>query len=282
MPLDQEDQEDQPQFPHERNMSFFDHVDELRRHIIRSFAAISIGFVLAFIFIKEIVSGVIFAPFKGDFITYRLMCSLGKDIFGDERMCIKPPVIQIQNLQLQGQFVAAFKLAFIAGLVLAFPFIIRELWMFIRPALSSLEVRKTRGTVFFVALLFFFGVLFSYFILVPISVNFFANFSISDEIQNIVTMQNAVNYVSFLCLATGLVFELPVLMYLLSRIGIITASFLRKNRRYAVIIIFIIAAIATPSPDMLSQMILALPLYSLYEIGIIIAARSEKKQEQAS
>jgi sec-independent protein translocase protein TatC len=277
MPLDQEEAEPQAEFPHERNMSFFDHVDELRRHIIRSFAAISIGFVLAFIYIKELVSGVIFAPFKGSFFTYRFMCDLGKNLFGDDRMCVVPPVIKIQNLQLQGQFVAAFKIAFIAGLVLAFPFIIWELWKFIRPALSDKEVKKTRGTVFFVALLFFTGVLFSYFILVPISVNFFATFSISDEVQNIVTMQNAVNYVSFLCLATGLVFELPVLMYVLARVGILTASFLRKNRRYAVVIIFIIAAVATPSPDMLSQLILALPLYSLYEIGILIAARTEQK-----
>jgi sec-independent protein translocase protein TatC len=282
MPLDQEEAEEQAQFPHERNMSFFDHVDELRRHIIRSFAFISVGFILAFIYIKEIVGGVIFAPFKGQFITYRMLCNMGKDLFGDERMCITPPVIQIQNLQLQGQFVAAFKIAFIAGLILAFPFIIWELWKFIRPALSDKEVRKTRGTVFFVGMLFFTGVLFSYFILVPISVNFFANFSISEEVQNIVTMQNAVNYVSFLCLATGLVFELPVLMYILARVGIVTASFLRKNRRYAVVIIFIIAAVATPSPDMLSQLILALPLYSLYEVGILIAARSEKKEEQAS
>jgi sec-independent protein translocase protein TatC len=279
MPLDQEYEEDEVRdFPHEKNMSFFDHVDELRKHIIRAFLSIAVGFILAFVYIKEVVQGIIFAPFRQDFLTYRVLCNASKQWFGDDRMCMVPAKVEIQNLQLQGQFVSAFKISFIAGLMIAFPYIVWELWRFVRPALSLKEVTKTRGTIFFVALLFITGVLFSFYILVPVSVNFFVNFTISDEVQNIVTMQNVVNYVGLLCLATGLVFEMPVLMYVLSRIGLVTAGFLRKYRRYAVVIIFIVAAIATPSPDMLSQLILAIPLYALYELGILIASRNETKE----
>jgi sec-independent protein translocase protein TatC len=179
---------------------------------------------------------------------------------------------------MAGQFMMSFKLAFIVGIVLAMPFILYQIWLFIKPALTVKERKNTRGFVFYTTALFALGISFGYFVLCPISVNFFFNYSLSPTIKNFISIQNIVAFISLLVLGTGLIFELPILMYFLARIGLISSSFLKKYRKYAFVIILIVSAIVTP-PDVVSQIILTIPLYSLFELGVLIAARVERQQK---
>jgi sec-independent protein translocase protein TatC len=178
---------------------------------------------------------------------------------------------------MAGQFMTAFKLAFLVGIILAMPFVLYQVWLFIRPALSKKEIKNTRGFVFYTSFLFMAGVLFGYYVLCPISINFLGSFVLSPLIKNDINVQNVISFISMIVLGTGLIFELPVLMYFLGRIGILTSEFLVKYRKHAFIVILIIAAIATP-PDVVSQVILTIPLYSLFEIGIFIIKRVEKQK----
>ena len=187
--------------------------------------------------------------------------------------------ISLQNTEMAGQFMMSFKLAFLVGIIMAMPFILWQIWRFIKPALSNKEIKNTRGFVFYTTGLFLTGVAFGYFILCPISINFFARYSLSTLVKNEINIQSIVSFMSVLVLGTGLIFELPVLMYFLARIGIITSEFLKKYRKYAFIIILIIAAIVTP-PDIVSQVILTIPLYTLFEMGVIITKRVEKQKKQ--
>lgn len=277
MPLDQPDEN----HPLEKNMSFFEHIDELRKHLMRSILIIVILAVIAFIYVDKIFLLVTW-PLDNDFWTYRKVCELSQYLYHDNRLCFSQMVYTKQNIELTGQFMMAFKIAIISGLIVAMPFVIWELWRFIKPALSSKEAKSTRGFVFYTAFLFFTGVLFCYFIVVPMALQFLVTFKLSPEIQNVYTITNIVNFNTFFVLACGLVFELPLLIYVLTRIGIVNTKFLRKNRRYAAIIIIILAGLLTPSPDFVSQLILGLPLYGLYELGIAVSRRAENRKEKES
>jgi sec-independent protein translocase protein TatC len=260
-------------------MGFFDHIDELRKRLFRVAVVVLIGTVLGFIYVEELFELIVLSPFSPDFFGYRFFCKAGHALMNSDALCWTPPPLLMQSQQIQGQFVSAFKISFVVGFVAAFPYIIYQIWSFIRPALSQKEIQKTRRSLGVVSLLFFSGLFFAYFFLVPLASNFLLGYSLSPKIQNIITISSVTGFVTFMSLATGLVFELPVLIYILARLGIVSSSFLKKNWRYAVVIIFLIAGVATPSPDMFSQLLLGTPLLGLYFVGIQVAKRVEKNRE---
>lgn len=275
MPLDQPKEV----YPYEKNMGFFDHIDELRKRLFRVAVVMLIGTVIGFIFVEELFEVIVLSPFSSDFFGYRFFCKAGHVLMNSDALCWTPPQLVMQSQLIQGQFVSAFKIAFVVGFVAAFPYIIYQIWSFIRPALSQKEIQKTRRSLGVVSLLFFTGLFFAYFFLVPLASNFLLGYSLNPQIQNIITISSVTGFVTFMSLATGLVFELPVLIYILARLGIVNSAFLKKHWRYAVVIIFLIAGIATPSPDMFSQVLLGTPLLGLYLVGIQVAKRVEKNRE---
>jgi len=264
MPLDQPKQV----YPYEKNMGFFDHIDELRKRLFRVAVVVLIGTVIGFIFVEELFEFIVLSPFSPDFFGYRFFCKAGHILTNSDALCWTPPQLLMQSQLIQGQFVSAFKIAFVVGFVAAFPYIIYQIWSFIRPALSQKEIQKTRRSLGVVSLLFFIGLFFAYFFLVPLASNFLLGYSLNPQIKNIITISSVTGFVTFMSLATGLVFELPVLIYILARLGIVNSAFLKKHWRYAVVIIFLIAGIATPSPDIFSQLLLGTPLLGLYLVGI--------------
>jgi sec-independent protein translocase protein TatC len=260
----------------EKEMGFLDHLEILRWHLIRSAIAIIAFAIVAFIYHRFIFDEIILAPKTPGFITNELLCRLGKWI-NMNALCINSTTHQIININMAGQFSTHIMVSLIAGLILSFPYIIWEIWRFIKPALHSTEKRHTRGAVFFISILFIFGVLFGYYVIVPLSVDFLTNYSVSGEVQNLINLNSYISTVTSATLATGIVFELPFFVYFLSKIGLITPSFLKRNRKYAIVIILIIAAIITP-PDVFSQILVSLPLFALYEISIYISRKVSYKQ----
>ncbi len=264
----------------EKEMSFLDHVDDLRKHLVRSAMAIVVLSIAAFFFIDDIFDDIILGPLHHDFFTYRKLCEWGHSYYKTDQLCVKDFEISLQNTEMAGQFMMSFKLAFLVGIILAMPFLLFQIWKFVKPALNNKESKGTKGFVFYTGFLFACGILFGYFILCPISINFFARYTLSPLVKNEINIQSIVGFMSLLVLGTGLIFELPVLMYFLARIGIISSAFLKKYRKYAFVIILIVAAIVTP-PDIVSQVILTIPLYMLFEIGVIITKRVEAKKQKA-
>lgn len=274
MPLDQPE----TAFPYEKNMGFFDHIDELRKRLFRIALVIFIGLIVSFFWVPDIFETVIMGPFKPDFWGYKFFCSMGRTFTGGDSLCWTPPPIEMQSMQIQGQFISAFKISAVISVMVAFPYIVAQIWGFVKPALSAKEIKKTRRSLFVVSLLFFTGVAFAYYMLVPLASNFLLSYSLSPNIKNIITISSVTGFVTFMSLTTGLVFELPVLIYILARIGFVSSKFLTKYWRYAAIVIFVIAGIATPSPDIFSQLLLGVPLMALYVVGIFIAKRVEKRK----
>ncbi len=259
----------------EKNMSFFDHISELRGHIMRSLIAVVIGGILSFVYSDFVMNSVIFGPRSKDFITFRILCHLNKDA------CFEGFNFTIINTDVTGQFIMGLMIAFVVGIILAFPYIIYEFWKFFKPALKPREQKKTTGIILVSSGLFLVGVLFGYFLLAPCSLFFMASYSISDQIANTWTIQSYISFMSMLTVATGLIFELPLVMYFLAKLGLINAAFLKKYRRYAILIIVIVAAVVTP-PDAGSQILVSIPLLILYEVGVIITKRVEKKAKSES
>jgi sec-independent protein translocase protein TatC len=259
-------------------MSFLEHLEELRWHIIRSAVAIVALSILAFIFKHLLFDVIIIGPSRSDFITNRLLCRLGMamNISG---LCVDTKPMVLQSLEMAGQFTAHIKISIIAGLIISAPYIVYEVWKFISPALNVKERNLASGTVVAVSFLFFLGVLFGYFVICPLSIRFLLNYQVSEIAQNNIRLMNYVSLVSSLCLAAGLIFELPIVVYLLSKLGILTPSFLKKYRRHAIVVILLVAAIITPSPDIFSQILVAIPLLILYEVSIVVSKRITKKQE---
>jgi sec-independent protein translocase protein TatC len=172
-------------------------------------------------------------------------------------------------------------ISIVSGIIVGFPLILFQLWLFVKPALKPNELKHSSGTMFYITALFTLGVLFGYYVILPLTINFLANYELNSQIKNQITIASYISTATWLPISTGVVFELPVLVYFLAKIGLITARFLRKNRKYSIIIILIVAGIITPSTDMFSQILVAMPLYALYEISISIAARINKKQSLA-
>jgi sec-independent protein translocase protein TatC len=264
-------------------MSFLDHLEELRWLLIRSTIAIVIGACVAFTFSDFIFDEIIFAPKSGDFITYRIFCDLANKYDLDKSFCIKELPFTIQSRAMDGEFSTDIWTAVAAGFILAFPFILWQFWKFISPALYDNEKKYAVSFIFITSILFFMGVLFGHYLITPLSLNFLGNYKISDVVEKNVDLASYISLVKTTAISCGLVFEMPVIMYFLAKIGLVTASFLRNYRRYAYVIILIIAAIVTP-PDVVSQMIVTIPLVILYEVSILIAARMNKQRlkEQAN
>ncbi|PZR20122.1 MAG: twin-arginine translocase subunit TatC [Flavobacterium psychrophilum] len=258
-------------------MSFLGHLEELRWLLVRSSAAIIVGGCIAFAFSGFIFDQIIFAPVKGDFITYRIFCDLANKYDLDKSFCIQELPFEIQSRTMDGQFTTDIWTSITAGFILAFPFILWQFWKFISPALYDKEKKYAVGFIVMTSLLFFMGVVFGHYLITPLSLNFLANYRISDVVKNDIDLDSYLSLVKTTAISCGLVFEMPIIMYFLSKIGLVSANFLRTYRKYAIVIILIIAAIVTP-PDVVSQTIVSIPLLILYEVSIIIAARIEKNK----
>lgn len=262
----------------EGEMSFFDHLEALRWHLIRSALAIVVFTIGVFAYYSWIYDNVIMAPSKSTFWTFRMMCDLGKFLHRD--MCPSKINIQLINTEMAGQFTLQIDSSLMIGLVLGIPYLLFELWKFIKPALHEKERKAASGFVFYASFLFLTGVMFGYYVITPISLNFLAGYTVSSSIQNLFSIDSYISSVSTLTIATGLVFELPILVYILANLGILTPKFMRETRRYAIVIILIVAAVVTPTPDMLTMTVVAIPLFLLYELSISVAAVVEKRKKK--
>jgi len=262
----------------EKEMSFLQHLEELRWHIIRSILAIVFFMILAFIFKSFLFDSVIFAPSRPSFFTNRLLCHLGERL-NTPALCINTKPLNLININMSGQLTTHFAVAMVAGLILAFPVVLWEFWKFFKPALKPNEARYAQGTVFAASMLFFIGVLFGFFMLAPLSIHFLSTYEISADVTNQINIRSYISTLSSICLATGLIFELPIITFFLTKVGLITPTFMRKYRKHAIVLIFIIAAIITP-PDVFSQTLVALPLLLLYEVSIFISAGVMRQKEK--
>ena len=259
-------------------MSFFEHLDELRGHVFKSAVAIAIGACAMAYYNTFIVRRILMGPMHPDFPTYTFLCRMGDKLNLGSALCLHQINIKMQSNAVGGQFGVYFNIILIGGFILAFPYVFWQFWKFIKPGLTNNEAKNTKGVIFWVSFLFFLGVLFGYFVLAPYTVNFFANFSLDDNIENLWTINSYFNTIVPLILGAGLAFQLPLVMYFLAKADIVSSTYLKSVRKYAVLIIFIVAAIITP-PDMLSQIICAIPLVLLYEISILLCKRVEKKDK---
>lgn len=264
----------------EEEMSFFGHLAALRMHLVRSALVILLVATLAFIYYDFIFDQIVMGPKNPQFWTYRMMCILAEKFNLGPEFCITDIPFQIINTEMAGQFTLQMNSSLICGIVLGFPYLLWELWRFIKPALHANEQKSASGFVAWATLLFVMGVLFGYFIIAPLSVNFLAHYTISEFIVNNISIDSYLSTVATLTLGTGIVFELPIVIYVLSRFGIMTPKFMRNSRRYATVIILIVAAVVTPTPDLFTMLTVSFPLFLLYEISIIVSGRVEKKRKQ--
>lgn len=258
-------------------MTFLEHLDAFRKHLVRSVIAILVLSIVAFVFKDILFNEIIFAPRDKTFFTNRVFCRLA-DILSIQPLCINQKPISLLNVDLAGQFSVHIMVSIVAGIIMAFPYLIFELWRFAKPALKPKERRYSNGMVFYVSLLFTLGVVFGYFLIVPLTLEFLGTYQISEQVVNQINIKSYISSVTTVCLATGLVFELPILVYFLSKIGMLTPEFLRKYRRHSIVVIFILSGVITP-PDILSQVLVAFPILFLYEISIKISKRVNRKKQ---
>ncbi|MBK8735640.1 MAG: twin-arginine translocase subunit TatC [Saprospiraceae bacterium] len=253
----------------EAEMSFLDHFDVLRKHLFRVALIVCIFTIIVFTQKSFVFDTIIFGPLNKDFVTYRFFCGLS------EITCFDPGQIRPITRELSEQLTVHLKISFFIALILAFPFILNEIWKFIKPGLYDKEIKATKGMIISTTLLFYFGSLFGYFIIAPLSICFLASYNVSDRVENTATLTSLVDSMTMYSLSTGLVFELPILVYFLSKLGIMGPEFMRTYRRHAIVVIAIIAALITP-PDVTSMMLVMFPLLGLYEASIFIAKRHYK------
>jgi sec-independent protein translocase protein TatC len=261
-------------------MTFLEHLEDLRWHLVRSLIAIIVLGVVAFIFHDIVFDELIMAPKSPDFFTNKALCSFGNAIHV-KALCINMNPFEIINIKMAGQFMTHIVVSLIAGIIVGFPYIFFEFWRFISPAFYEKEKRHTRGAIFFTSLLFILGVLFGYYIICPLSVHFLGSYTVSAEVANRIHLTSYISTVSSITLASGILFELPILVFFLTKIGIVTPGFLKKYRKHALIIILALSAIITP-PDVFSQILVAVPLLLLYEISIRISRRILRKEQAAN
>ncbi|GER59672.1 twin-arginine translocase subunit TatC [Patiriisocius marinus] len=263
----------------EKEMSFLDHLEELRWHLIRSTIAVVIIAFVAFLAKSFIFDVLLFGPKNPDFPTYKLLCKLSNLIGLEENFCFKEEAFRIQSRTMAGQFSAHIWTSITVGIVVAFPYILFEFWRFISPGLHVNERRNSRGFIIIASLLFFTGVLFGYYVVTPLSINFLGTYQVSEQVFNDFDLSSYTGLVRASVLASGLIFELPIIIYFLTKIGVVTPEFLKKYRKFALVIVLILSAIITP-PDIASQVIVAVPVLILYEISIVISGRVLKKERK--
>ena len=261
-------------------MSFFDHIEELRWHLFRSVLVWLIACIAIFIYRDWIYDNVILAPTNKDFFTYGALCRFGNWLHLGDSFCMPPVKIEFQITEVNGTFTSAINIAMIGGLIVAFPYIFYELWRFIKPALTPKERRYSRGAIFYISLCFFAGAAFGYYLLAPFTFNFLASFTLgtSGMIQYHPVVNDYIDSLTNLILGCGIAFELPVLSYVLARIGIISGKLLKQYFKFAFVVILIVAAVITPSPDWTSQLLVTIPLMFLYWISILLASSVDKKR----
>ena len=253
------------------NMPFLNHLEELRWRLVRAAIAILIVGTVIWFYQETIINVVFLSMAKKDFITFRIMCQF----FG---VCITEIPIKFQSMTVSGQFSYALMMSFLGGIVVTFPYLFYQIWAFVKPGLKFKEKNLARGIVFYVSLLFFLGILFGYYIVAPLSIQFFGSYQMSSKIENIFTVNSYMSTILSTVFYCGLFFLLPVVTYLLTKIGLFDSAFLKKYRKHAIVIILILAAIITP-PDVISQIIVSIPILILYEIGIVVSKRVEKQKK---
>ena len=263
----------------EKEMSFLEHLEEFRWHIIRALLAIGIFAILAFLFRGFLWSEIILAPSRPDFWTYKMFCHLGSITTGTDAFCIDELPFIIQNRRMTAQFTMALTSSFVIGIIVAFPYVFWEIWRFVEPGLYSHEKKLTRGAVFVVTFLFLSGILFGYYIVAPISINFLSHFQLDPSIHNEIDLTSYVSTVMMLVLASGIMFQLPVVVFFLTKAGIVTPEGLKSYRKVAIVVILVISALITP-PDVISQILMAIPLIFLYEVSILISQAIVRKEER--
>jgi sec-independent protein translocase protein TatC len=263
-------------------MTFIDHLEELRTHIIRSVLAILVMAGVIFVYRNWIFDNIIRGPINPNFISYRVLCQFSHWAHMGDALCMPPVQVTLITNTFGGQFLGAISVALVGGVIAAFPFIFWEFWKFVSPALKEKEIKNTRYVIFWVSFFFFTGAAFGFFLLGPFTFNFLAGFKLGTQggITTLPTFADYIDNLTNIILGCGLAFELPVLASILTRIGLITPHFLRTTRKYAIVVILIVAAFITPSPDWMSQMIVFTPLWILYELSIIVSTRVAKQQQE--
>lgn len=260
-------------------MSFLDHLEELRWHLIRATLAVVVAGIFAFIAKEFIFDIVLLGPKQPDFITYQILCDVAKSVGLDESFCYTEIPFSIQNRTMSGQFSIHMWTAITAGFIIAFPYILYEFWRFIAPALHENERKASRGFIIIASLLFFIGVLFGYYVISPLSINFLGSYQVSEEVVNEIDLSSYMGLIRASALASGIVFELPIIIFLLTIIGLVTPQILKQYRKFALVGILIVSAIITP-PDIASQIVVAIPVLILYEISIFISRMVLKKERK--
>ena len=260
-------------------MSFLEHLEELRWHLLRSCMAILVFGTIAFLAKDFIFNTILFGPKQIDFVTYQFFCDVSKAIGTGEAFCIKEMPFRIQSRTMSGQFSAHLWTSITAGFIVGFPYILYEFWRFVSPGLLKNERKNARGFIFIASFLFFLGVFFGYYVVTPLSINFLGNYQVSNQIFNDFDLSSYISLLRASVLSSGLIFELPILIFFLTKIGVVTPNFLRKNRKYSLVIVLSLAAIITP-PDIASQIIVTIPIIVLYELSIFISNVVYKKQQK--
>ena len=253
----------------EKKMSFLDHLEELRWRLVKSAIAVIVLAIVLWVFQEWIIETLFLSMRDPDFISFKLICRyLG--------VCVEEIAIDFQSVEITGQFSYALMMSIMGGVVLAFPFLFFQIWSFVKPGLKTNEKGVARGIVFYVSILFFLGIGFGYFVVAPLCVQFFGNYQMSELIENRFTVSSYMSTILSTVFYSGLLFLLPVISYLFTKIGLLSSDFLKKYRKHAIIGILILSAIITP-PDLISQVIVGVPILLLYEVGIFVSRRVEKK-----
>lgn len=257
-------------------MSFLEHLEELRWHLVRASAAVVICAVFVFINVKFIMDEILFAPKESWFITNRAFAWMATT-FNSPELAINTTPFNIINYDMAGQFTTHLTIAMVGGIILSIPYIFWEFWRFIKPALYEKERKHTTGAVFYTTVLFLLGILFGYYLVAPLTTHFFGSYRVSSEITNQFNLNSYISSITSLILGSGVIFELPIIIYFLSKVGLISSKFLKTYRRHAYIVLLLLAAIITP-PDVFSMLLVTGPLVLLYEMGVFLAKRIEKKK----
>tara|TARA_R110000868_G_scaffold14075_17_gene65849 strand:+ start:26438 stop:27274 length:837 start_codon:yes stop_codon:yes gene_type:complete len=264
-----------------QEMSFLDHLEELRWHLIRSTLAVLIIGCIAFMISGFIFDSIIFAPSRMDFVTYEFFCRIATYFGFESDFCATELPFTIQSRTMAGQFSADIWTSIWAGVIIAFPYILYEMWKFISPGLHEKERKNSRGFIFIASILFFIGVLFGYYVVAPLSINFLGTYSVSETVKNEFDLSSYISTLRSSVIACGIIFELPIIIFFLTKIGLVTPEILKKYRKIALVIVLILSAVITP-PDVASQIVVAIPIIVLYQVSIYISGyvlRKEAKRE---
>jgi sec-independent protein translocase protein TatC len=269
----------------DQEMSFLQHLEALRWHLVRSVIGITVATIVIFSNKSFVFDVIIFGPKSKDFPTFRALCKLSDWLYiqfpslmqSKDILCIGQETYELQNIAMSGQFMTHILVSVVGGIIIAFPYVFWEIWRFIKPALQHSEKNYSRGVVFFTSLLFMLGVVFGYYIIVPLSVNFFITYNVSAQVINLPTLSTYISTVTTIVLACGIVFELPIMVYFLTKVGLVTPQILKKYRKHALIGALILSAVITP-PDVFSQLLVSVPILFLYEVSIFISRLVIKKE----